>query len=84
MSDSSGWFGQLGHVKHVLRTVGADMDEEGNFLVRGTIGTLLGDSRESADCVVGADAQYSRSGQWCSLAHAMNGTSYGLRGVTVI
>jgi hypothetical protein len=79
-----GWFGTLGQVKHVLRTIRADQDADGAFIVRGTIATLLGGSSDSADCVVGPDAQYRRAGLWAGLAGAMNATSYGLHGVTVI
>jgi hypothetical protein len=79
-----GWMGQLGQLKHVLRVMGADTDEAGNFLVDGTIATMLGLSGDADDVVVGADAVYVRNGQRCGLAVALNGTSYGLRGVTVI
>jgi hypothetical protein len=81
---TGGWFGIMSHVLHVLRVVGADTDEQGQFLVRGTIATFMGLAGENADVVVGPDAQYRYRDQWCGLASAMNATSYGLRNVGVI
>lgn len=79
-----GWFGQLGQLLHTLRVMRADTDEQGSFLVRGTIVRGMGQSGDNADMVVGADAQYMAAGTWHGLAAALNGTSYGLHDVTVI
>jgi hypothetical protein len=68
----------------VLRVLGADTDEEGQFWVRGTIAAFLGLKGDNVDCVVGPDAQYRKDGVWCGLASALNATSYGVRNVEVI
>lgn len=79
-----GWFGPKGQMMHVLRTLGADTDDKGHFLVRGTIASFMGDPSDNADVVIGGDAEYRRGGVWSSLPSAMNATSYGVRGITVI
>lgn len=94
-----GWMGTQGHVFHVLRTLGATTDNEGRFVIRhGLVATFMGAGGENADCVVDSEAQYNvggtfvqfdshvdvQGGSWRGLAAAMNATSYGLRGVTVI
>lgn len=81
---AGGWMGRVGQVLHTLRVYGADQDEEGKFLVSsGGVSTFMGMQGEDADCVVSASALYRKDGQWCSLAQALNSTSYGLK-VTVI
>lgn len=77
--------GRVGQLLHALRTFGADQDEDGNFIVSsGHISTFMGMQGEDADVVVSSEARYRKDGHWCSLAQALNSTSYGLRGVTVI
>lgn len=76
----SGWLGPTDRMLHALRLAGADCDEEGRFLVRGTIADFLGAGDEVA---VGEDASYLCRGERCSLAGLLNSTSYGTR-VTVI
>lgn len=76
-----GWFGLLRHVEHALATVGADRDEHGAFLITGApIATGLGGD----EVVVPREANYLVGGEPRCLAGLMNGTSYGVRGITVI
>jgi hypothetical protein len=82
-TENAGWFGRMGQVLHLLRTVGADTDEDGKFLIRGTVSSFMGLGGENADVVVGADAKFLRNGLECSLPLALRGTSYGMS-VTVI
>lgn len=74
-----GWFGLTSHVTHVLATMGADRDPDGRFLVAGIAVGI--DPRET---VVPGDAVYFVDGQPRNLALAMNGTSYGVRGIVVL
>jgi hypothetical protein len=69
------------HVLHALRTVGADRDEEGNFLIDGGVASFMGLGEEVC---VSDGAHYLVGGQPRSLAALMNSTSYGVRGVQVI
>jgi len=81
--ENQGWIGIVREVKHALTTVGADKDENGLFLVTGTLATFLGLSGDDAEIVIGADAKYYVNGEPCSLVALMRSTSYGL-GITVI
>jgi hypothetical protein len=76
----AGWMGHPREVLSVLHTVGADRDEEGNFLIYGepVITGLDGDN------VVSAGVEYSVGGKRANLAAMLNSTSYGLRNITVI
>lgn len=78
-----GWTGINRQLLHYLRIVGADRDEEGKFLVAGSIVTFMGIGGEDADVVVGGDAVYFMQGQPCNLAAGLKTTSYGM-GVIVI
>jgi len=69
------------HVLHALRTVGADRDGEGNFLIDGGVASFMGLGEEVC---ISDGAHYLVGGQPRSLAALMNGTSYGVRGVHVI
>lgn len=81
----AGWAGVMRHVLHYLRTVGADQDEEGNFLIGGPgVMSFMGMSGENAEVVVPAETVYFVNGRQAPLAAGLNATSYGLRGVTVI
>ena len=80
MADNNGWIGTVDQVQHVLRTVGADVDENGAFIVGGQIALFMG---AGPDVVIGADAVYYRDGRQCSLAHAMAGTSYGVKVIVI-
>ena len=82
-NSGGGWFGVLRQLLWTLEVVGADRDEHGNFLVRGTIASFMGMTSENTDVVVGADAQYCKGDQWAGLAGLLNSTSYGLHNVTV-
>jgi hypothetical protein len=64
----------------VLRTVSADADDEGRFLIYGepVIRGLDG------DMAVPATAEYSVDGRRANLAALLNSTSYGVRDVTVV
>lgn len=79
MSIGKGWIGDPEQLLHVLRTVGADRDAEGNFLVFGepVIAGLTG------DVVVPAGAEYSVGGKRANIAALLADTSYGTQ-VTVI
>jgi len=84
MSDfnCTGWCGPLGNVKHAVRTVGGDRNEDGEVLYSGVC-TFLGLQDDRADAVVGADAMYYVDGEPVPLAPLMNSTSYGIRNVAV-
>ena len=49
MSDHAGWIGINRQLLHFMRVVGADRDEEGKFLVTGSIVTFLGLGGEDAE-----------------------------------
>jgi|GEM_PF-4804648 hypothetical protein len=70
-----GWFGRKDHMIHALRTMGADTDEDGRYLVKGHVVSGLG----GEEMVIGNDAQYRMNGQWCGLVGLMNSTSYGIK-----
>ncbi len=74
-----GWIGEVSHVLHVLRTVGADRDYAGNFLVyqNPPITGLTG------DMVIPADCEYSVGEKRANLACLLSSTSYGVA-ITVI
>ena len=76
-----GWLGMTDHVLHALRTVGADSDGEGNFLIDGGVSSFMGLGEEVC---ISDGAHYLVDGQPRSLAALMNSTSYGVRGVQVI
>lgn len=83
--NAGGWIGRTDQVLHFLRTVGADRDEGGAFVLRGPDGgpsTFMGDTAPDADCVIPASVEYRAGGRWCNLAAGLLGTSYGL-GVVV-
>lgn len=75
-----GWSGDINELLHVLRTLGADQDEQGKFIVSGGICLFMG---IGPDCVVDDEAKYMKGGEWYSMAAALGATSYGLK-VTVI
>lgn len=71
-----GWFGLKGHLDHFLRTVGADTDEQGRFLIAGSEGCVaVGIGGQ--DVVVASDAVYFVGGKAAGLARNLRGTSYG-------
>lgn len=74
-----GWIGDPEQLLHVLRTVQADRDREGNFLIFGEP-VFIGLTGEA---VVSAGAEYSVQGRWQNLAALLSATSYGVS-VTVI
>ncbi len=77
-----GWMGDANHVKSALDTIGADKDENGDFLIVGKPPiSFMGLGEE---LVLDDEVMYLLGGQPQSLVHLMNRTSYGLRGVTVI
>lgn len=75
MNDRLGWFGQPDQMLHYLRTVGADRDAEGQFLVAG-MPVVLG--LGGLDVVVPTETVYFVGGQPCGLAAGLRGTSYGI------
>ena len=73
MSAGPGWLGNPEQLLHMLRTVGADTDPDGNFLIFGepVISGLDG------DVVVPAGAEYAVGGKRANLAALLADTSYG-------
>jgi hypothetical protein len=76
-----GWFGTVDQLLHFMRTVGADRDEDGQFLVAGEEGPMVGLGGQ--DVVVPASTVYFVRGQAAGLASGMRSTSYGM-GIVVI
>jgi len=74
MRIATGWIGQREQLLYVLRTIGADRDLEGNFLVYGepVIAGLSG------DVVVPAESEYAVAGKRANLAALLSATSYGV------
>jgi hypothetical protein len=79
--DRLGWFGTPDQLLHFLRTVNADRDEDGQFLVAGEEGPMVG--LGGLDVVVPASTVYFTGGQAHGLASGLQGTSYGM-GIVVI
>lgn len=79
MSSGNGWIGDPEQLLHVLATVGADRDADGNFLVFGEP-VIAG---ITSDVVVPAGAEYAVTGKRANLAALLASTSYG-RPVKVI
>jgi len=77
---NAGWIGPTQSVIHYLATVGADRNENKQFLIYNVPPTagIGGD-----EMVVPAETSYSVDGQRYSLAGGLRSTSYGL-GVVVI
>ena len=75
-----GWMGSASELWHALRVVGCDQTD-GKFHVDGQIVSFLGKGEEY---VVGADTVFYVGGKPRNLAALLNGTSYGVRNVTVI
>lgn len=69
-----GWIGMAGQVEHYLAMVGADRDEQGRFLVGGSVVVGMG----GEEVVLGNDAYYLAGGQKCNLAAGLRSTSYGV------
>jgi formylmethanofuran dehydrogenase subunit C len=78
-----GWIGIMRQLLYYLEVIGADRDESGKFLVRGSVCSFLGLGGEDAEVVVGGDAEYFVGGAAKNLAAGLRSTSYGL-GVRVI
>ncbi len=81
MSNRQGWIGLQGQVLHYLRTVGADRDAEGRFLIgKGQVATFLGmDLGDATETVIDSDALYYHNGYPCGLAAGLHSTSYGVK-----
>ena len=70
-----GWIGPTHQLLYTLKIMGADQDEDGNFLIYNSEPvSFLGLGEE---IVVDDDCCYSVDGQKASLAGAMASTSYG-------
>lgn len=79
-SAGPGWFGIQRQVLHFLRTVGADRDPTGNFLIGGTqvISGFMGlDEGENTEVVIPTETYYLSNGRQCNLAAGLRSTSYG-------
>lgn len=70
-----GWFGMRQQLMHALRTVGADQDGDGRFLITGAPITAGLDQEE---VVVPDETNYLVDGDPRSLAGLLGGTSYGI------
>lgn len=77
--ENAGWFGDDAQVQHYLRTVNADRDEDGRFLIGGMVAVGYG----GKELVVGGDAVYFVDGQPRGLASGLRGTSYGMAVVVI-
>ena len=74
----------MGEVLHYLRTVQADQDGEGRFLIAGSgVVSFLGVGGNKADVVIDGDSAFFVKGKSRGLAAGLRGTSYGT-GVHVI
>ena len=71
-----GWFGTPDQLLHFLRTVGADRDENGDFMLAGDEGPAFGLGHR--DVVVPASTVYFEGGRPHGLAAGLSGTSYGM------
>jgi len=80
-TENLGWFGNVDQLLHFLRTVQADRDSDGRFLLGGTDRPAVG--LGGFDVVVPAGTTYFVNGQAVGLASNLRGTSYGM-GVVVI
>ena len=72
-----GWIGTTDNVLYVLRTIGADQDTDGKFLIYGKPpASFLGIGEET---LVSEETKYSVNGIKYSLSGLLNSTSYGLK-----
>lgn len=75
----SGWMGEESQLLHTLRTFGADVDEEGKFLIydkpviKGLDGSVV--VHQNTKCTI--------KGQPTSVAHLLHQTSYGVKVVVI-
>ena len=75
-----GWIGAQGQAMHFLRTMNADRDEEGRFLIAGKPPTtFLGMDGDNTDMVIPDETVYRKDGVWWGLASGLAGTSYGMQ-----
>lgn len=79
-----GWIGRNSQVKHYLKIVGADRDDQGRFLVSEPgVASFLGMAGDDVDVVISTDVKFYVRGHERGLASGLRSTSYGL-GVYVI
>lgn len=80
VSAGRGWFGNMSQVKHYLRTVNADRDKEGNFLITGMeVLSFMGiDEGDRTEVIVPSTCSYLSGGRECNLAAGLATTSYGM------
>lgn len=74
-----GWIGIRRELDYYLSVVGADRDEEGKFLIRGSIVSFMGIEGENAEIVVSDETEYFVGGRGCNLSSGLGSTSYGMR-----
>lgn len=84
MTTGRGWSGIMSQMLHYLRTVGADHDDDGRFLISGDVVTFLGMGGENAETVVGPETLYYIAGHAYGLAAGLGTTSYGSRPYVII
>lgn len=81
---SGGWIGTNGQVLHFLRSVNADRDEDGRFIIAGGgVNTFLGMQGPDVDVVISGETVFFLQGKPVGLAGELRKTSYGV-GVVVI
>lgn len=68
-----GWIGDPHQVVYVLGVVGADRDDQGNFMIFGEPIVFGIDG----DCVIPEGSEYTVGGKRCKLAALLADTSYG-------
>lgn len=80
---NTGWAGSWGQLRHAVRTVGGDWNDDSNQPVVDGVALFLGIMDDDNDAVVHGDAHYFINGRPQSLPVLMNSTSYGFRNVMV-
>lgn len=85
MSVGPGWIGMTSQVEYYLSIVGADQDEQGNYLL---VGETESDAPSSfmgagVETLIPSGCCYLVKGKRCNLAQGLASTSYGQK-ITVI
>ena len=83
-----GWIGSVGEVKDYLRSMNADRDPKGNFLLTGPEGSgpvnFMGATGDEAETVIRDEVCFSVDGNNLGLAAGLELTGRGLSGIRVI
>ena len=80
MSSGPGWSGNMMAVLNYLRVVGADQDDDGNFLIGGEpfISFLGMPLTETSDVLVPSETVYYIDGKSANLSAGLRSTSSGM------